>query len=210
MSNSTGIVPVNWLEVRYSPSNLLRLPSHAGMLPENRLELKVSHSKLVRRLISSGIVPVSRFPGMCNCHKAVKLPNSLGICPVKWLSPRDRDPKLVRLPSSAGMIPVNRSPFRSALPSRSNRVTRCGAPFNVTPSQSPTEVSADQFKAAVPLRVSRDASRASQSDTSPGLLAASGTAPSVAQGLGGVAPVVEPVAIPEGGPVPAELMPETR
>ena len=62
-------------------------------------------------------------------------------------------------------------------------MTRCGVPSKVMPSQSAIGVSADQSSVAVPASVSRDASNASQSDTSPGLLAASGTALPVAQSL---------------------------
>ena len=75
-------------------------------------------------------------------------------------------------------------------------------------------VLADQFRVAVPLRMSRAASRISQSETSPGLVAASGTAPSVEHvpvpTCGAVDGAVVALATFDAGPVPAELMAETR
>ena len=56
----------------------------------------------------------------------------------------------------------------------------------MTPFQFAMGTSADQFSVALPAKVSRAASNASQSDNSPGLLAASSTASPEAQG---VAPV---------------------
>ena len=51
----------------------------------------------------------------------------------------------------------------------------------MTPSHSAIGVSAAQSRVAAPARVSRAASSAAQSDTSPGLLSGSGTTPSLAQ-----------------------------
>ena len=62
-------------------------------------------------------------------------------------------------------------------------MTRSGVPSKVMPSQSAMGVSADQFSVASPANVSRAASSASQSETRPGLLAASGTAVPVSQSL---------------------------
>ena len=54
----------------------------------------------------------------------------------------------------------------------------------MTPSQSSMATSADQFKDAVPARVSRPGSSASQSDTRPGLSLGSGTAMPLEQSPG--------------------------
>ena len=74
-----------------------------------------------------------------------------------------------------GISPVN------WLLSRVNDVTRRGVPLTVTPSHCAMGVLADQFSVAVPLRVSRPSSNASQSDIKSGLLATSETSPSAAQ-----------------------------
>ena len=77
------------------------------------------------------------------------------------------------------------------------------------PVQSDMGTVADQFKDSVPLKVSLAASNASQSDTRSWLLSGFGTAPSVAHGLVR-APGVVAEAMLETGPVPIELISETR
>ena len=64
----------------------------------------------------------------------------------------------------------------------------------------------DQFSIPAPARVSRSSNSVSQSDTSPELLAASATAPPVAQG---VACVGVPVTVADQEPSPAELTART-
>ena len=71
--------------------------------------------------------------------------------------------RLVRLPSSVGIVPLK------YLSRRDKRVTRRGEPLASTPSQRSIARSADQLSVALPVRVSRAASSALQSDTSPGL-----------------------------------------
>ena len=84
---------------------------------------------------------------------------------------------MVKLPNSGGIVPVNVRPSPEVFSS----VTRSGVPPTVIALQFAMGVLADQFRMAVPLRVSLIESRVSQSDTSPGLLAASDTALPVAQ-----------------------------
>ena len=56
-------------------------------------------------------------------------------------------------------------------------MTRRGVPATVIPSQSAIGTSADQFSGALPASASRDASSASQSDTSPVFVASATTPP---------------------------------
>ena len=110
--------------------------------------------------------------------------------PVSWLKVRNSASSLDSFPSEAGIVPFK--PLFCSL----NWMARCGAAPRVTLSQSAMGVLADQFREAVPARVSRASNKAAQSDTSPGLLAALGTAPSLTQGCCGVSvPVVPGVVV---------------
>ena len=87
--------------------------------------------------------------------------------PVSELLLRSSSVSSKRLPREAGIVPVRLSLERS------NSVTRVGVPEVVTPSQLPSASVVAQFKVAVPRRVSLAASNASQSCTSPCLIAES-------------------------------------
>ena len=189
---------------------MVRLPNSAGMAPVNSFQFSRRNVRLDRLPSSAGIDPVNWLFQRDSELRCDRLPNSAGMDPVNWLLLSRRFVKLERLPNSAGIVPDK---FRSS-PDVSILVTRRGVPDTVTASQLAMGVSADQFRVAVPLRVSRAASRVSQSAIRPGLLAASSTALPVEHvpvpTCWAVDGSVVALATFDARPVPAELMADTR
>ena len=185
LPSSGGIAPVNSLPLRYNRSKFKRLPSSGGIVPVNLLKSRRNRFKFERLASSTGIVPVNSLPLRSNRSKFKRLPSSGGIAPVNLLNSKYNRFKFKRLPSSGGIVPVNSLPLRSnrskfeRLPSsagivpvnhsceRSSPQIRSGVPSMMTPSHSAIGVSAAQFSVALPARVSRAASRASQSAIRP-------------------------------------------
>ena len=125
---------------------------------------------------SVGITPVNALFARSSSVRLTSLLTCVGISPVNAFCARLITSSRVKLPTCVGIPPVNPSFWRDSF------TTRLGVPPTVIPSQSEMGVLVPQLSVLLSSKLSCASNSVLQSDTRPGLLFASATAPSVTQG----------------------------